>query len=63
MSKDKEKCLAEVSDKLSELFEEFVIVGIPKGRPDRVSVAFLCSAPEALEILQKAESSIKDTLN
>ena len=62
MSKDKDKCLNEVSEKLSEFFTEFLIVGIPKGKTDRVSIAFFGSAPEALELLQKAESSIKDTL-
>lgn len=62
MSQDKDKCLTEVSEQLSEFFDEFVIIGIPKGKSDRVSVAFFGSAPEALELLQKAESSIKDTL-
>lgn len=62
MSNDKDNCLKEVSGTLGEIYSEFVIIGIPKGKSGRVSVAFLGSAPEALELLQKAESSIKDKL-
>jgi hypothetical protein len=63
MSNDRDKCLTEVSEQLSEHFSDFIIIGTPKDENDRVSVAFLGSFPEALELMEKAKASIKGSMS